>query len=129
MADEKMEREVTYNADHWVSRYEIESRRNYEREISEQRLKIANLEAEKISDAKDIEVYRQVQKDIEKATDPLKHDIECLKAKAAAQDVWNTAQQAALHGIRSDVDDLLHLTRRYIPRRYIMPPIEDPVEP
>lgn len=126
---EEMEREVTYNADHWVSRYEIENRRQYERELNEQRLKIANLEAERLSDHKDIEVYKQVQRDIDKAIDPMKHDIECLKAKAAAQDVWNTAQQAALHAIRNDVDDLLHLTRRYIPRRYIMPPIEDAPEP
>ncbi len=126
---EEMEKEITYNADHWVSRYEIESRRNYESELNEQRLKIANLEAERLSDHKDIAVYKQVQKDIKEATEPLKSEIEHLKCKAAAQDVWNTAQQAAMHGMRNDIDDLLHLTRRYIPRRYIMPPIEDPVEP
>ena len=133
---EEMEREVNYNADHFVTRYEIDRRHAYEREISDQRLEIANLKAEKISDAKDIEVYKQVQKDIDKATDPLKceighlkGEIEHLKNKAAEQAVWNTAQQAALHGLRSDVDDLLRLTHRYIPRRYIMPPIEDAPEP
>lgn len=127
--NEAMEREITYNADHWVSRYEIESRQGYERELAAQRLKIANLEAEKISDAKDIEVYKQVKSDIKEAVGPLWHEVECLKAKAAAQDVWNTAQKAAMHSMRGDIDDLLRLTRRYIPRRYIMPPIEDPVEP
>ena len=126
---EEMEREVTYNADHWVSRYEIESRNSYERELAAQRLKIANLEAEKISDAKDIEVYKQLKGELKEATGPIWHEIECLKGRMAAQDVWNTAQQAAMHSMRSDIDDLLHLTRRYIPRRYIMPPIEDPVEP
>lgn len=129
MAEEMMEREINYNADHWVSRYEIESRHGYESELNAQRLKIANLEAERLSDHKDIEVYKQVQRDIEKAVDPLKHEIEYLKCKAAEQAVWNTAQQSALHGLRADVDDLMHLTRRYIPRRYIMPPIEDPIEP
>lgn len=128
MADE-MEREITYNADHYVSRYEIESRHAYERQLAAQQLEIANLKAEQISDKKDIEVYKQTRADLKAAIDPIKADIETLKCKAAAQDVWNTAQQAALHGIRSDVDDLMHLTRRYIPRRYIMPPIEDPVEP
>lgn len=126
---EDMEREISYNADHWVSRYEMGSRHSYEREIAAQQLEIANLKAEKISDAKDIELYKQFRIDLKAATDPIKDDIERLKCKAAAQDVWNTAQQAAMHGMRSDIDDLLHLTRRYIPRRYIMPPIEDPVEP
>lgn len=127
--DEEMEKEITYNADHFVTRYEIDRRHGYEREISEQRLKIANLEAERMSDHKDIEVYKQVQKDIKEATDPMKCEIEHLKCKMAEQAVWNTAQQAALHSIRGDVDDLLRLTHRYIPRRYIMPPIEDAPEP
>lgn len=126
---EEMEREVTYNADHWVSRYEIERRREYERELNDQRLKIANLEAERLSDHKDIELYRQLHGEINDATEPLKCEIEHMKCKIAEQAAWNAAQQAAMHGMRSDIDDLLHLTRRYIPRRYIMPPIEDPIEP
>ena len=128
MADE-MEREISFNADHKVTRYEADCRRSYERELAEQRLKIAHLEAEKISDEKDIEVYKQTRADLKEALAPIKEDIKCLQAKAAAQDVWNTAQQAALHRISDDVNDLLHLTRRYIPRRYIMPPIEDAPEP
>ena len=126
---EEMEREINYNADHFITRYEMESRHSYERELAAQRLEIANLKAEKISDAKDIEVYKQTKRDLKEAIDPLKEDIEHLKCKAAAQDAWNAAQQAALHGMRADIDDMLHLTRRYIPRRYITPPIVDEPEP
>lgn len=128
MADE-MEREINYNADHLVTRYEADCRRSYERELAEQRLKIAHLEAEKISDAKDIEVYKQTRADLKEALAPIKEDIKCLQARAAAQDAWNAAQQGALHRMHDDIDDLLHLTHRYIPRRYITPPIEDVPEP
>ena len=128
MADE-MEREITYNADHFVTRYEMESRHSYERELAAQRQEIANLKAEKISDAKDIEVYKQTRADLKEALAPIKDDIKNLQAHAAAQDAWNAAQQGALHRLNDDVEDLLHLTRRHIPRRYICPPIEDPVEP
>ena len=128
MADE-MEREITYNADHFVTRYEMESRHAYERELAAQRLEIANLKAEKISDAKDIEVYKQTRADLKEALAPIKEDIKCLQARAASQEAWNAAQQGALHRMSDDINDLLHLTHRYIPRRYITPPIEDPVEP
>lgn len=126
---EAMEKEVTYNADHWVSRYEIESRQRYERELDAQRLEIATLKAEKISDAKDIELYKQFRRDLKDAVDPIKDDIEQLKRKTHEQDVWNTAQQAAMHRMSDDIADLLHMTRRRIPRHYITPPIEDAPEP
>lgn len=129
MANEPMEREINYNADHLVTRYEIESRTGYERELAAQRLEIATLKAEKISDAKDIEIYKQLKSELNAAVDPIKADIKSIEAKLAEQAVWNAAQQGALHRISDDVNDLLRLTRRHIPRRYICPPIEDPVEP
>lgn len=118
---EEMEREITYNADHNVSRYEIESRRSYERELAQQQLELERLQAEKISDAKDIELYKQFRQDLKEALEPIKDDIHNLQAKASAQDAWNAAQQGALACLRGDVNDLLHLTRRKIPNEVITP--------
>lgn len=126
---EEMDREYNYNVDHRVTRYEADCRRGYERELAEQRMQIAHLEAEKISDAKDIEVYKQTRADLKAALDPIREDVKALQMKAAAQDVWNTAQQGALARLNDDVNELLRMTRRYIPRQVITPPIVDPVEP
>lgn len=126
---EEMEREISYNADHWVSRYEIESRHGYERELAAQRLKISELESERISDRKDIELYKQVKEDIKNAIDPLKFEIHELKEKTECQAVWNATTKDALMRMHSDIEDLQRLTIHRIPRRVICPPIEDTPEP
>lgn len=118
---EEMEREITYNADHMVTRYEIESRSHYERDLAAQRLRIAELEAEKLSDHKDIELYKQTRADLEKALDPIKSDIKELKDRSDAQLAINAATKHALMSMRKDIDDLESLTVRRIPNESITP--------
>lgn len=118
---EEMEREITYNADHYVTRYEIENRKRYERELADQRLEIANLKAEKVSDEKDIELYKQFRRDLKEAVDPIKDDIKGLQAHAAAQDTWNAVTKGSTIRLREDVNDLLRLTRRVVPNESVSP--------
>lgn len=119
--DEELEREISYNADHFVTRYEMESRGRYERELAAQRLEIAGLKAEKVSDAKDIELYKQFRADMKEALEPIKEDIKSLQKHAAVQDEWNAATKGSIIRLRDDVNDLLHLTRRKIPNESICP--------
>lgn len=118
---EAMEREISYNADHYINRYEMDCRTRYERELSEQRLEIANLKAEKVSDEKDIELYKQFRRDLKEALEPIKDDVKCLQAHAAAQDVWNAATKGSIIRLHDDVRELMQLTRRRIPNESICP--------
>lgn len=123
MADE-MENEMNINfgsADHPVTRYEMASRLAYEKELARQRMEISELKSEKISDAKDIELYKQFRRDLKEAVDPIKDDIKCLQAHAAAQDVWNASTKGAMIRMRDDVNDLLRLTRRVVPNESVSP--------
>lgn len=118
---EEMETELVYQADHPVTRYEMASRHAYERELAEQRMKISELTSEKISDKKDIEVYKQVRADIKDAVEPLQVEIKELQEKAAAQLAWNAAAKGAMAAMRKDIEDLEALTVRKIPNASVTP--------
>lgn len=118
---EEMEREITFNADHWVSRYEIGSRCDYERELAKQRLEIAELRAEKISDAKDVEVYKQVQKDIEKAVEPLARDIRELQRFQKDQLIYNGVNTTTQEFMKGQIARLYSLTALEVPNSSVCP--------
>lgn len=123
MADE-VENEMNINfgsADHPITRYEMASRVAYEKELARQRMEISELKSEKISDAKDIELYKQFRSDLKEALGPIKDDIKDLQTRAAAQDVWNATNKGAVIRLRDDVNDLLRLTRRVVPNESVSP--------
>ena len=121
---EEMENEMNINfgsADHPITRYEMASRLAYEKELARQRMEISELKSEKISDAKDIELYKQFRSDLKEALEPIKDDVKSLQAHAAAQDVWNAATKGSIIRLHDDVRELMQLTRRRIPNESICP--------
>ncbi len=93
--------------------------------LSQKDAEIARLQAEQISDRKDIEVYRQVRMDINNAVAPLKDEIKELQREARDQAVYNATNTAAVSVLGSQVNDIRSvlngITAIHVPANVVCP--------
>lgn len=104
-----------------VSRYEFDMQMGYEKQLQDQALQIANLQAEKISDAKDVQLYTQLKADMNKLEDKLESRIGACEGAIQAQTVWNATQQSAIGCINNQIEQLYSLTKLVIPNASVSP--------
>lgn len=72
-----------------INRREFDDAMNYERQLSDKNLVIASLEAEKISDRKDVEVYKQIKSEM----NLIEAQIAAINGQLSNQAVQNQANK------------------------------------
>lgn len=105
-----------------VNRYEMDLQMGYEKQLSDQALRIASLEAEKISDQKDVEVYRQVSASINALDQRLSDRLARVECAVNAQAVYNATNTATIGCIQKQVAQLQEMTKLVIPSSNVMTP-------
>lgn len=101
--------------------YELDRRIDDVERMADKDMAIAELQAEKVSNEHDIELYKQFRVDLNSALEPIKSDIRELQRFERDQAVYNGVNTATQTLIRSQVDELLALTKRIIPNASVVP--------
>lgn len=109
------------NGNNYVNRYELDMQMGYEKQIQELSLKNAALEADKISDAKDVEVYRTLRQEMNNMNDKLSARINFCEGSINAQAVYNATNTANIGCIQRQVYELQAMTKTVIPNTSICP--------
>lgn len=101
--------------------------------MADKDMHIAALEAEKSSNERIIDTYKQVRVDINNATAPLKEDIKELQKFQRDQMVYNGVNTTTQKFMEGQIQELMGLTQRRIPNDSVCPgwgPVEvTPVTP
>lgn len=79
--------------DHGITRYEFSNEIQYSRDMQAKDLLIAKLEAEKVSDERDIEVYKQLRGEIKELQTNIGAQIAMINQNLGAQAVINQANK------------------------------------
>lgn len=79
------------SCDHVVNRYELETQFAYQKELMAKDLKISELQSEKISDQKDIELYKQIKSELNALEARYDAQLGNVNNQLAAQAVQNQA--------------------------------------
>lgn len=108
-----------------VNRYEFTGAMDYERQINELRLKLAESNADvKLRDAtiytdkKLVEVYSQTQRDIKDAVSPIESRVKQCEEAIYAQAVYNGVNSTMVNTIKGQIDGL---TKLVIPNSSVCP--------
>lgn len=94
-------------------------------ELQNRDILIASLNAEKVSDQHDIELYKQFRVDLNNALEPIRQDIRALEKRAAEQDVYNGVNTATICNLKEQIKVLQGLTVTKIPNASITPGWDD----
>lgn len=105
------------SSDHNVTRYEMDMQMGYEKQLQSQALQIANLEAEKISDKKDVELYKQIKDEMNR----IEARIGTCESAVNQQAVWNATQSGIISCLQGQVAQLQAMTKTVIPLTNICP--------
>lgn len=111
----------TCSEDHYVNRYEFDMQMGYEKQLQDQSLKISALESEKISDAKDVEVYKTLRSEMNRMNDNLSTRIGICEANINAQAVYNATNTATIGCIQNQIAQLQSMTKIVIPYTNVSP--------
>lgn len=90
--------------DHCIDRYELKQELNYQKELMAKDMQISELQAEKISDQKDIEVYKQLRAELGAVRDNLSGQISAINTQLNAQAVQNQATKDSFQILNERVD-------------------------
>lgn len=111
-----------------VDRHELEVQMNYEKELAEQRLKIAELntdvklrDANTYTDSKISDVFERLYKRIEERYDQNGARIGACEGAIAQQAVYNATNSATIGCIQNQVAQLQSLTALKIPNTSVCP--------
>lgn len=108
-----------------IAQHDIDRSDFFNREIQNRDMMIAALNAEKVSNEHDIELYKQFRIDLGNALEPIRQDIKALEHRVHEQDIYNTANTGAVSVLKAQVRELMGLTERKIPNASIMPGWDD----
>lgn len=109
------------SCDHEVNRYEFDMQMGYEKQLREQQIEIASLNAEKISDKKDAEVYASLRGEMNKLEDKLSNRISVCEAGLSQQAIYNATNTSTISCIQNQVAQLQSLTKVVVPIANICP--------
>lgn len=94
----------TNGFDHPVNRYELQEEMKYQKELMAKDMRIAELQSEKISDQKDIEVYKQLRSEIVALKNGIDSQIATINANLGAQAVQNQANKDSFQIMQERLD-------------------------
>lgn len=94
----------TNGHDACVDRHELEMVMNYERQLMDKNLDISELQSEKISDQKDIEVYKQIKVEMNAMKAQLDSQIAAINGQLGAQAVQNQANKDSFQILQERMD-------------------------
>lgn len=110
---------------HAVNRYEFSGAMDYERQINELRLRLAESntdvklrDANIYTDKKIVDTYAQVQRDIKEAVKPLEDRVHTTEEAICGQAVYNGINSTVLNTIKGQIDGL---TKLVIPNSSVCP--------
>lgn len=115
----------TCNEDHLVNRYEFNLMLDNARAMQEKDLKIASLESEKISDKKDVELYKQIKEEMNARNSAVDARLTMIEQKCCDQAVYNATNTATISCLANQVNGIQQvlngLTKTVIPNSSICP--------
>lgn len=109
----------------FATQHDLDRSDAFNHELQNRDILIASLNAEKLSNQHDIEVYRQFRVDLNNALEPIKADIRALEKRAAEQDVYNGVNTATICNLKEQIKVLQGLTVVKIPNESITPGWDD----
>lgn len=109
----------------FATQHDLDRSDAFNHELQNRDIMIASLNAERVSDQHDIELYKQFRVDLNNALEPIRQDIRALEKRAAEQDVYNGVNTATICGIKEQIKVLQGLTVIKIPNESITPGWDD----
>lgn len=106
-----------------INRWEFQMIRDYEKELAAKEHALNLSDMERTSDRHDIELYKQLHGEIKDVGDKLDREVRRIDAVNAAQTTYNATQTAMLHTLENQIDELMHVTRRVVPRGSVYRPV------
>lgn len=94
----------TNGYDHLVNRYEMQEEMAYQKELMSKDMQISELKAEKISDQKDVEVYRQIRSEMNAMRSQIDSQIGAINTNLNAQAVQNQANKDSFQILQERMD-------------------------
>lgn len=89
----------------FITRNEMSTVLDYEKQLAEKNMEISNLNSEKISDQKDIEVYRQLRSEMTTMKTALDSQIATINSNLNAQAVQNQANKDSFQILQERMDN------------------------
>ncbi len=105
----------------FATQHDLDRSDAFNHELQGRDIVIASLNAEKVSNQHDIELYKQFRIDLNNALEPIRQDIRTLEKRAGEQDVYNAVNTTTVCCIKEQIAQLQGLTVTKIPNESITP--------